>query len=85
MRVFVHLGEPFWREVGQRDVTVGLATGATVGQALDVLSMRYPALAWQFDTGEVLPTCFVNEELAGLEARLFEGAVLHVVWPVSGG
>lgn len=81
----VHLGEPFWRAVGQREVRLTLSEGATVADALAALSEHYPALARDLRSGEAAPAVFVNDELATMESRLTDGARLHIVWPVSGG
>jgi len=85
MRVLVHLGEPFWRTAGARQIQVALANGATVADAFDVLTKRYPALMGEFGNAEAKPALFVNDEAAGLERLLVEGANLHVVWLASGG
>lgn len=85
MKVQIHLGEPFWRAAGQRQVEVALAKNATVADAFDVLTKRYPALATEFNNKEALPALFLDDEVAHLDSRLAEGAKLHVVWPVSGG
>ena len=85
MNITVHLGEPFWRVVGQREATVALTAGATVAGALAVLSQRHPDLAADLDNGEAHPAVFINDEIARLDSPLTDGAKLYVVWPVSGG
>lgn len=85
MQVMVHLGEPYWRVAGQHQTWVALLPSATVANALRILTTRYPALAAEFDNVEAKPALFVNNEVACPESPLFEGATLHVVWPVSGG
>ncbi len=85
MIVTLHLGEPFWRQVGRREVTLELAPGATVADALSALAQAYPALSSDLAGGEVAPAVFVNDEVATPESQLGEPTRLHVVWPVSGG
>ena len=85
MRVIVHLGEPFWRTVGRREVEVALTEGATVADAFSALKQLHPALAAELENGEAQPAIFVSDEEARLESPLREGEKIHVVWPVSGG
>lgn len=85
MRVVVHLGEPFWRTAGQREVSVTLDDNAAVSDVLATLVQIHPALAAELHNGEVQPAFFMNDEEARPESRLVDGAKLHVVWPVSGG
>ena len=85
MNVIVHLGEPFWRAAGQREVEVSLAPGACVADALTALINRYPALASDLSGREAHPAVFMGDEQAAPESPLAEGARLHIVWPVSGG
>jgi sulfur carrier protein ThiS len=85
MRVVVHLGEPFWRSVGQRELSVALHAGATVFDALASLAQQYPALAADLHNHEAQPALFMNDEAAVPESPLVDGAKLHIVWPVSGG
>ncbi|MBI4314890.1 MAG: MoaD/ThiS family protein [Chloroflexi bacterium] len=85
MNVIVHLGEPFWRAAGQREIALALGDGATVSDALRAVGQRHPALAGELDGGEVTPMVFVNDEEARTDRRLTDGAKIYVVWPVSGG
>jgi molybdopterin converting factor small subunit len=85
VRVIVHLGEPFWRAAGKREVEVALAEGATVADAFSALRQLHPALAAELDNDEAQPAIFVSDEEASLESPLSEGEKIHVVWPVSGG
>ena len=85
MRVVVHLGEPFWRAAGRREVEVALTEGATVADAFSALKKLHPALAAELDNDEAQPAIFVSDEEAGFDHRLADGAKMHVVWPVSGG
>lgn len=85
MRVIVHLGEPFWRAAGTRQVELALATDATVAVALAALAHMYPALSAELIHAEGQPLVFVNDEVATPETALPPNARLHLVWPVSGG
>jgi len=85
MKITVRLSEPFWRTAGCRETTVGLAPGQTVAQAVEALLKRYPALAAEFHNGEVKPWLFVNDLETDPDMMLTDGAILHVVWPISGG
>jgi molybdopterin converting factor small subunit len=84
VNVIVHLGEPFWRAAGQREIALALGEGATVSDALHAVGRRHPALAGDLG-GEVTPMVFVNDEEAQADSRLTDGAKIYVVWPVSGG
>lgn len=44
MKVTWHLGDPFWRAVGERRWTADLPEGSTVADALDALGREYPLL-----------------------------------------
>lgn len=85
MRVIIHLGEPFWRAVGTRQVELALADDATVAVALAALAQRYPALSTDLIHAEGQPLVFVNDEVASLETALMPDARLQLVWPISGG
>jgi molybdopterin converting factor small subunit len=85
MIITLHLGEPFWRQVGRREVTLDLAPGATVADALAALAQAYPALGPELSNAEAAPAVFVDDALAAPASPLAEAARLYVVWPVSGG
>ena len=85
MIVTVHLGEPFWRQVGRRAVALTLAEGATLADACAALMQFQPALAPELENGEAKPVWFLNDEEGQPESLLADGATIHVVWPVSGG
>ncbi|MBI5712421.1 MAG: MoaD/ThiS family protein [Chloroflexi bacterium] len=85
MKVFLHLGEPFWRAAGKREVEIILTDGATISDALASLAKTYPTLAKDLDGKEAKPMLFMNDEEVLSEKVLSEGAQIHVVWPVSGG
>lgn len=85
MEVTFHLGEPFWRAVGKREVRLTLGDGATVAEALTALTRLYPALSAELGGDEVRPMIFMNEADVFPEALLTPEARLTIVWPVSGG
>jgi len=85
MNLTVHLGEPFWRAIGQREVALSLLPGVTVAEALAALTEQYPALSAELNNGEAQPTVFVNNQMAEAQTALCENATVHIVWPVSGG
>jgi len=85
MNVIVRLGEPFWRAIGARSVALPLSDDARVADALDALIDRYPILASDLRNSEAHPAMFLDDEEAHPESRLADGAMLHIVWPVSGG
>lgn len=85
MRIFLHLGEPFWRAAGKREVEIVLDDGGTISDALASLAKTYPTLAKDLDGKEAKPMLFMDDQEAHLEKALSDGATVHVVWPVSGG
>ncbi len=85
MKILLHLGEPFWRAAGKREVEIALNDGGTISDALASLANTYPTLAKDLDGEEAKPMLFMNDEEASPEKILSDGAKIHVVWPVSGG
>jgi sulfur carrier protein ThiS len=85
VKVTLRLGEPFWRTAGARAIELDLNEGATVADALSALKQRHPALAAELDGAEAQPAVFVNDDEAQPDSRVFDGATIFVVWPVSGG
>ena len=85
MKVFVRLGEPFWRAVGSKSVELALPDGADVTHALKVLAARYPDLEQDLWSDEIRPTILVKDDEALLDTRLEEGTHLTLLWPISGG
>lgn len=83
MRIHVRLAEPFWRTVGQRELSLELKERAQVTDLLALLRQRYPALGREMD--EIIPHIFIGEEEASPQTPLTEGARVHLVWPVAGG
>lgn len=85
MKVTVHLGEPFWRAIGQRECVVGLHDHATVGEMVEALARRHPALGTELRGSDAAPAIFVDDESAPSDRQLSDGARIHIVWPASGG
>ncbi len=85
MRVTVRLGEPFWRALGERRTVVALAPDGTVGEVMEILARRCPALAAEWHSAAGQPALFVDDEAARPDSRLKEGSTLHILWPASGG
>ena len=85
MKIFLHLGEPFWRAAGKREIEITLNDGGSISDALASLAKMYPTLAKDLNGKEAKPMMFVDNEEALPEKVLSEGAKVHVVWPVSGG
>ena len=85
MNVTLRLGEPFWRAIQARAVSLQLADDARLADALSALVARYPALAADLSNGEAQPAVFLGDEMASRDSRLREGMEIHIVWLVSGG
>jgi hypothetical protein len=85
VNVTFHLGEPYWRAVGCREVQAELDVPATVAEALAALVRAYPALAPDLGSAEGGPAVFVNDVAAEPGQPVPGGARLHLVWPASGG
>jgi hypothetical protein len=85
VKIFLHLGEPFWRAAGKREIEITLNDGESISHALVALAQIHPSLAKDLDGREAKPMMFVDDEEALPERILSEGAKVHVVWPVSGG
>lgn len=85
MNVTIHLGEPFWRAIQSRSVSLPLADDARLADALSALVERYPALFADLSNAEAQPALFVGDEMASIDSRLSEGASIYIVWPASGG
>jgi molybdopterin converting factor small subunit len=84
MQIHVRLAEPFWRQVGQRNITLELEQDSdTIGNLLDYLRQRYPALTDELEKAP--PLFFIGEEEVDVKTSLVEGDQVHIVWPVAGG
>ena len=85
MKVTVLLGEPLWRQVGQRELEIDLAPSARVGDLVGHLAAAYPALGPWLDGAEVPPTIFLDEAVADALTPLHEGARPILTWALAGG
>lgn len=85
MRVTVRLGEPFWRQVSSKEVTVELPTDATVGVLLDELARTYPALKQALQDEDLPTAVFVGDELASNETALSQDSRPTLLWAMAGG
>ena len=83
MQIIIRFGEPFWRAVGERNLTLEVAPGITAGFLVEHLCHEYPALSKELL--EAPPHIFINEEPAQEETHLEDGALIHLVWALSGG
>lgn len=84
MKIQVRFAEPFWRQVGQRDIKVELEQDSnTIGDLLALLFQKYPSLAEEME--DAPPLIFVGEEEADTNTILTDKDRVHFVWPVAGG
>ena len=83
MRVSVHLGEPYWRSAGQRELELDVEEGARLANLMALLQVCYPFLGK--DLAEMAPSVFIDDEQAGPETQLENGSLVHLIWPVAGG
>jgi molybdopterin converting factor small subunit len=83
MKINARLAEPFWRSVGQRDLTLEIDAGARVSDVIERLRATYPGLAKELDISP--PLIFVEEHEASLETLLVDGNRIYLMWPVAGG
>jgi molybdopterin synthase sulfur carrier subunit len=81
MKVKVRLFAGLRELIGQQEIIVRLAEGATVGDLRDRLSRDYPRLT------PFLPTlvCAVNEDYKPPEHGLQDGDEVALIPPISGG
>jgi molybdopterin converting factor small subunit len=83
MKVYVRLGEPFWRVVGERNLALELPDGAAVADLLALLRQRYPALVGEME--EAPPQVIVGDNDVDTAAPLPDGASVYLLWPIAGG
>jgi molybdopterin converting factor small subunit len=83
MQIHVRFAEPFWRVVGQRNITLEIVEGARVGDLMTLLIQQYPALEHEFEKADAI--VFVGDEGASPETTLSDGVLVHLIWPVAGG
>lgn len=92
MDVEVHLYGPFQEPVGERELTLELPADATLGDAIDRLAGKYPALEDRLlEDGELVRSAIATRnqqsvrQLGGLDTELSEGDVLRFAPPIEGG
>jgi molybdopterin converting factor small subunit len=83
MKINVRLAEPFWRSVGQRDLTLEVDEGARVSDVVERLCILYPSLGKEL--AENPPLLFVDEHEVTPENLLVDGNRVYLMWPVAGG
>jgi sulfur carrier protein ThiS len=91
--VEVKLGDPLWKAVGQRQISLELANGASVDDALMSLRTAYPQFEAALAAGGTrlgVPFhFFVNRKLVKdgdlTQHRLKRGDTLHILAPIVGG
>lgn len=93
MVVQIKMGDPLWKVVGQREIELELANGATVADALARLQTAYPGFGSALETGGIrlgVPfNFFVNRKLVKDRDlgrhQLKVGDTLHILAPIVGG
>ena len=93
MEILVKVGDPLWKVVGQREIELELADGATVADALARLQTAYPGFGSALETGGTrlgVPfNFFVNRKLVKDRDlgrhRLRAGDTVHILAPIVGG
>ena len=94
MRIFVKIGEPLWRAVGVRTLTLEWdRSTATVSEALDRLHWEYPEFGAAFrGEGQQLTIgyhVFVNTRMvkpdAWSQTEMKDADKLFIFLPVAGG
>lgn len=93
MKIFVHLDEPAWRLVGQKDLAVRLdGKSGTVADVIGELAKRFAGLEVELQglTGDFIPyTLFLNDKLLRWRdierTSVKDGDRLRVILPIAGG
>ena len=93
MVVEVKMGDPLWRVVGQKQISLELSDGATVSDALARLGNIYPDFGAALEAGGAgigIPfNFFVNRRLVKdrdlAERKLKSGDMLYILAPIVGG
>ncbi len=83
MQIHVRLVEPFWRVIGQRNITLELEENMNIAMLLNLLQQKYPELTSEFAASP--PMIFVGEEEVNPEIILEDNNKIHLVWPIVGG
>jgi len=85
MLITVRLGEPFWREVNEKQLTVEMPPNSTVADLLFALGERFPALRPCLEQADPSPTVFQGEDWVSPDSLLTGDAQLMIVWALAGG
>jgi molybdopterin converting factor small subunit len=85
MKIDVKLGEPFWRQIGQKQISLELHTGALVQDLINELVVLYPALQDYLSKEEVPPIVVLKDEIVEMDTSLHEGDRPTLMWAISGG
>jgi sulfur carrier protein ThiS len=93
MLIEVKMGDPLWRIVGEQQIGLELAEGATVADALERLRSAYPGFGAALQAGGTqvgVPfNFFVNRKLVKEthmgQHRLKTGDRLYILAPIVGG
>jgi len=85
VKITVRLGEPLWREVGARELTLDLPETSCVGDLLTHLALAFPSLNPWLGGDEIPPTVFLDEAVADSQTPLHDGARPMLAWALAGG
>ncbi len=90
LTITVRLGEPLWREVGQRRLVIRIPSGASVTDVLTCLRQQYPGLTLlETDEGRRRYRLFVNAVLVPWETTdshpVKDEDVIYIFPPAAGG
>ena len=93
MHIQVSMGDPLWKTVGQRRMSLELSGDASVADALATLRSSYPEFGAALEAGATrlgIPfNCFVNRRLVKdsdlRQHKLKEGDTLYILAPIVGG
>ena len=83
MKIRIRLAEPFWREIGLREMEMDMNPASCVDDLLVALREQYPSLGIEFD--RTPPHIFIGDMEATRDSLLTNGARVHLVWPLAGG
>jgi hypothetical protein len=85
VKISVRLGEPYWRHIEAKRVSLELPEGSRVNDMLRVLGEQYPVLQPCLNDAELAPTVFLGDALVSESTRISEGDEPAILWALSGG
>jgi molybdopterin converting factor small subunit len=85
MKVEVRLGEPLWRQVGNKSIELELEEHATVGILVERLLEMHPSLDEYLANQETPLTVFLDDALVEQETVLQDGDRPMLIWAITGG